>query len=369
MSTTVVRRTWLTFAIGLLLVVTACGQEAPLIRRGVLGHAAVTHVGGMEPQNEVDTDTDIDEPGALRSPHLDLQLTGHTVTDEVTAKQATAFGYAGGPVEITEGNEFVLAFMAQDGTSSDGVEASVRVEDETIELDRAPAPGEGVAAVAPEGADVWLDVTDEGETQSLNLRDGTRGDSIDGYYNAKSSASDLDDYEEKGQATAQAGEEFRPETRSVTLSMTVQEAQRSPWIEDRGWADDGNVWVGVEVGDIMTDSVWGFDTDEDSHEPIINWKLDIDELFALMHGDGKAAEPYGDATLTADDSRNPIDAESGDMEFDPSNATLVFQVPDDTVDAQLRITPEGTLEAKWADATGSSYWNDPPAEGDIDIGF
>src|SRR5699024_4298229 len=135
---------------------------------------AVTHVGDVRPQTKVDPGNDA--AGALRSPHVDLNLLGYTITDEVDQAHATAYGYTGGPVEITEGNEFFLAIMAPDGVANEDAEARLRVGEKTMKLDRVPGPGEGVAAVTPKDTDVWLEVTDEGKTQSLNLRDGSRED-------------------------------------------------------------------------------------------------------------------------------------------------------------------------------------------------
>lgn len=367
MSSSYLRHALVPIAVAALFT-AACSTSATVEHYGKVGYAAVAKTGDAEPQKKIDPASD--NTGALVGPHFAIQLAGYDVTDTVSAGDAKRYGYDKGPIAATKGNEFLLASMAKGSKVTDGAKAAVKVGSKTIKLKHVPKGNESVAVVVPKGKDATLVITDEDKSQSLNLRDGSRGsDAIAGFYNAGVKSEDPANYSEKGKANGDAGGSFLPETRTVNLKMAVDAATRSPWDEKLGWADKGKVWMIVPVSDMVTNSVWGFDTDKDSHEPILEWSLNEKELFSLTPSHGKAVKPDGKTKFTADDSRNPIDSKSGEMEFDPDSANIAFQVADDTKSATLEVKPSGTLKAKWADVRGSASWKSKPRSAKMTIEF
>lgn len=369
MSTSLIRRMTVPVLAGGLLVAVGCSQQnGDLMRYGPVDHAAVTQAKGVSPETTIDTTGD-DRPGLLMGPHFKVQLGGFTVADSVPADQAALYGFSGGPVRAENGTEFFLAIVAADTTGGDkGVRAALDVDGTERPLDHVPTAGEAVAAVVPTGAKVALSVFDEDRGQSVNLRDGSRIKEIDGYYNGALRSEDPKDYSESGKATGDAGANYLPVSRTLHIKMNVGVATRDPWDDELGWADEGKVWVTVPISDMVTDSVWGFDTGKNSHEPIMTWKLKERDTFSLTPKDGKAVDPKGKQTFTADDTRELMD-DKGYMTFDPNGTDLVFQVTAKATSMTLRITPKGSMKAKWADVSGKCTWDSKPDTGKISLKF
>lgn len=352
-----------------LAVLAACGQATGQLQRyGALGHVAVGEAAATEAQTGFATD-DTDRTGWLIGPNFSLVVNGFTVTETVEATQASVFGYDGAaPVYASVGTEFFAAYI-DSATVVDvpDLAASLIVDDVETPLERLPVDGQTIAAVVPVDAEVTLAVTDEGRTQRLNLRDGDRTADVAGFYIGGPESADPDDYDERGTVTAEAGSAYLPAQREVGITMAVGAAHRSPWSTEHGWAAEGNVWISVPVSRMATDAVWGFDTSDGSHEPKLYWRLSETELFSLAPVDGDPVAAVGEETFVVDESADYTG--STETEFTPGEIRLWFEVPEDTVTANLRITPSGQLTAEWADATGSGSWDVEPGSGEITLTF
>lgn len=367
MSTSLIRRIVVPASAGALFVLAACSpQVGELQRYGPDDYVAITQPGNVKPATAIEGDDKA--TGQLIGPHYSLQLAGYTVSEEVPADQVERYGFDRGPVTANKGTEFFLGVMASQTKADPKANAVLDVNGKQTPLDHVPDAGEAIAAVIPTDAPVKLSVTDEDRTQTLDLRDGTRSDEIAGFYTGKTTSKDLADYSEKGKATGDAGGNFVPVSRNIKLTMSVGAATRSPWDADKGWADDGKVWIKVPVSELTTDSVWGFDTSSNSHEPIMNWTLKERDMFSLTPKGGKAVDPQGKTTFKADDSRNPS-TQAGDIQFDPASTDLVFQVPDKTTTATLKISPGGSMKAKWSDVSGKCTWDSKPDTKKLNIEF
>ncbi|WP_147142289.1 hypothetical protein [Stackebrandtia albiflava] len=355
-------------ALGLALTTTACGNVAAAFNRyGPPGYVTVAQAGELAPANTFDAGAD-GRPGQLIGPHYHLELSGYSVMSEVPAEHAAAFGFDGGPIRAKEGTEFFVAVAGPATVPASGpVTAVLRVGDEQRPLERLPAAGETIAAVIPQGADVRLSVMDEKRGQTLDLRTGDRPEAVAGFYNAAFESADPADYEGEGVAVGDAGSGYLPENRDLTISMNVDVAQRSPWLEEPGWAPEGEVWIGVPISGMTTNAVWGFDTGPDSHEPMMLWELKQSDLFSLTPEGGDAVDAEGDLTFVADED-SPYYG-TPDSPFDPDSTTLYFAVPEDTVAAELKISPGGKLSAEWADVDGRGSWDKKPKSGKIDLEF
>jgi hypothetical protein len=89
-------------------------------------------------------------------------------------------------------------------------------------------------AVVPVGAQVRLDMTDEGRTQSLDLRTGRRTNAAAAFYPLRA-------------ATASPSEVWRGRDRTSTTVNAGITAQLTPWTEDKGWAPVGRAWLTGKV--------------------------------------------------------------------------------------------------------------------------
>ncbi|CAM3404026.1 hypothetical protein STSO111631_17875 [Stackebrandtia soli] len=353
--------------LAVVLGLSACAAPtAGLHRYGPAGYVQLAVADGFTPASPIDT-TASDSPGRLTGPHYSLQATGYSVSRSVSAVDAARYGFGGGPVHATKGTEFFLAVFGE-GHAEPGATAELLVDGEATTLDRVPTHGETVAAVIPTDAPVLLRVTDADRSQTLDLRDGSRTEQIDAYYNAALRSQDPDDYKAKGKATGRPGGAYEPAQRSVSVSMAIGAAERAPWIDAKGWADDGKVWVSVPISDITTDAVYGFDTSEDSHEPMLYWKFAQDDVFSLNPDKGKKTTAAGNPTFTADVDSTVVPG-STDVRFDPVSVDLIFEVSEDATAATFTVAPTGKLTAVWKNVNGVGVWEDAPNTYTVDLEF
>ncbi|MGH8792570.1 MAG: hypothetical protein ACRDXX_07995 [Stackebrandtia sp.] len=365
MSVSVVRGVAVPAALALLLAATACTDDDSDAAQAVAedDHVAVGVADGVAP--ETPTPDEGERPGWLVGPSYSIGVVGYTVSETAPDDVAGAYGFESGPVDAPEGHEFFMAVIDEESRVADQPSAVLSVDGEDTELEQLPESGQTLAAVIPTGASVELTVTDKERTQTLDLREGARTTEIASFYNAEGESSDPKDYSSKASATGDAGSDYVPETRELSIEMTVDPALRSPWHAEHGWADEGEVWITVPVKDIRTDSVWGFE--KGSTEPIMTWKLEQKDLFTLELGDDESVEAEGKQKFVANDEQSPVDGDKSS--FDPSAAELVFAVPEDTAEATLHIKPRGTLKAEWENVEGDVSWDDEPKTGKIELEF
>lgn len=370
MSVPAVRHAVLPVALGALLAVAACSDDAPEVQESVVAetdHLVVGDGEGVTPDTPTPDAADTPRPGWLVGPSFSLGVVGHTVADSVPADQAAAFGFEEGPVEAPEGHEFLLAVTDPDSEVDEELDAVLNVDGSEARLESLPHAGQTLAAVVPQEATAVLAVTDHERTQSLDLRSGERPSEIVGFYNAAATSDEPRNYSGSGEATGDPGDGYKSESRAFSIDMTLDSASRSPWHADRGWADEGQVWITVPVSNMRTDSVWGFDDGDDSNEPIITWEMDEQDVFSLEAGGDDAVASKGDTTFVADDDENPVDGAKSP--FDPASVDLLFEVSETADQAILEVAPGGDLNAVWVNADGPAEWDEEPEADRIGLEF
>lgn len=102
---------------------------------------------------------------------------------------------------------------------------------------------------APEGADAFLTVTEEGKTQKVDLASGERDATTEaaGYYRQDPSGAGTSI--ELGEVEAEASSGLRGEVRrSATFApqLTISGVEFTAWTPEQGWAEDGSAWLTID---------------------------------------------------------------------------------------------------------------------------
>jgi hypothetical protein len=172
----------------------------------------------------------------LRGPHVAVALAESAAVSWVTDKAAAQFRMAGGHgVRPGAGRELLVARFAKASlpVPYDGGNpvAEVVVGAEHRSLAGAVNPGTVIAVSVPVGAAASLSVTDEGRTQSVDLRTGAVSGRIDGY------AEDLYDG-----ISGMGGWINAPGIGKTPISLSL-ELKLAPFVPGRGWAAAGRAWL------------------------------------------------------------------------------------------------------------------------------
>jgi hypothetical protein len=264
--------------------------------------------GGVQPGWTVGLHTSVQE-GTLIGPHFHLRVQGIAVTEELSELGAVALRLYKAR-HAAEGQEFVVVTFGEveDGTPwrRDLNEMSQKMVSLTVEaggrtrsvttyprvMGNETAGPATLALSVPKGAPVTLRVTDDGRTQSLNLRTGQRGsDAVAAYYKPLPKLKvAAEDYE----ATAQVSvlNSTRPVRLGVRFAQT--EAYVGPWVRHGGWARPGRWWVVLRWAEVYT----GFATAEQQSREYKKSRLPLSgevhyaESFTL-HSGGKTYRPTG----------------------------------------------------------------------------
>lgn len=172
----------------------------------------------------------------LRGPHFALALAESAGVSWVTDKAAVQFGTASNRgVRPGAGRELLVARFATaplpvpyDGGNP---VAEVVVGDEHRSLKGAVNAGSVIAVSVPVGGAASLSVTDEGRTQSVDLRTGAVSGRIDGY------AEELYDG-----VSGMGGWINAPGIGKTPVSLSL-ELKLAPFVPGRGWAAAGRAWL------------------------------------------------------------------------------------------------------------------------------
>jgi hypothetical protein len=200
---------------------------------------------------------------------------------------------------------------------------------------------EGALVVSvPVGERAALRVTDEGRTQTLDLRTGEREkDAVPGYYPIRrgefsETPGDGDHFmvrvSGRGASGIPAGKRF------VGLHLGELEATLQPWVEGRGWAPSGKLWLVADFG--LTASP----------VPGVNETI----LWNLKPAGFRLSGPNG-ATIAADGEPVLTDALSSGA------GRLTAAVPESLKSTTLTFTPVGTAKSDLGNVAWSPYQPNP----------
>jgi hypothetical protein len=172
----------------------------------------------------------------LRGPHFAFALAESAGVSWVTDKAAAQFGMAGNRgVRPGDGRELLVARFAAaplpvpyDGGNP---VAEVVVGAERRGLKGAVHAGTVIAVSVPVGAAASLSVTDEGRTQSVDLRTGAVSGRIDGY---------AEDFRDR--VSGMGGWIDAPGIGKTPVSLSL-ELKLTPFVPGRGWAAAGRSWL------------------------------------------------------------------------------------------------------------------------------
>jgi hypothetical protein len=170
-----------------------------------------------------------------------------------------------------------------------------------------PSGRRTLLVVAPVGAPIQLVVTDQGRTQSLDLRTGKRGDAVAGFYTAYA-ADDLELRSER---------RMDPDAGTLFASGDLFLA---PWTPANGWAPSGKAWLVFDTGMFQ----------------ILGWvkdsTLDVKRSFSVVAGGRTYPAQADNPTLYAAAS-----AASG-------RTLIAFAVPAGLRSGTLRLTPHAKCD-------------------------
>ena len=281
--------------------------------------------------------------GAFSGPHFNWQFGLVQVTG--TTPEAA---YYGNLARAANGDEFI-AIYAESGTiaqfrpeSDDHVTAVVVVNGTARAVPKdALAHFDGLLVSVPKGASATLRVTDEGRTQTYDLRAGTRGpDAISGYYRPQ----DVNIPSGDAGYTGVGDCPDVPYGMGITLPCSVRvefiftdfSVSLQPWLPVFGWAKNGRTWLLINSMSYVPDA----------------------SLITIAPGGGSfTLEASKSFTVRLPDGISiPVVPGTGDFSAAPHTAALAFSVPAGFTKGTLLIHPDGQLIV-----TGQpDHWTTPP---------
>ncbi|MQM24778.1 hypothetical protein [Glycomyces albidus] len=300
----------------LAVLVLAAGCSSMPFAERTEAYELLTGAGGDSPWCAMGDDAWFLDQGAdLKGPHFALSIQcryqGTEIPESLQQNGSDALAdlpAAAGGVELLVAQ--VAASPIYEPEFGEGEVASwIQVGDERLDLETLPADGEFVAVAAPEDEDAVLWVEDEGRAQGLDLRSGERVDPVAGYYNGLAvEAARLEGFYYEDFEVSDGRDSW-----FLTCPAPWANATRNAWLEDRGWAGEGQVFLTVSFN-------WchRYDT--------LVWVLDPETAVTV---DG-ASPAYWNGEETV----------SGSMDVD-----AVFTVPEDADDIAITFTPFGHVES------------------------
>lgn len=245
-----------------LLVLAGCGGDSAAPARSTAAvqldaPADLVAVGQMrDPAGLPELGLEVDPLPAdavLIGSHYAIALAAVAVADELSYEQLRGINLhhrfpeaEAGPLRAGPGREFMVVPLTAPESAGNvlgGDSAEVIVDGESRPLDRVPHELEVLVVNVPAGGDAVLAITDAGETKTISLRTGGRenaqaGTDEDHPADAlQGAAAQL----EEGVAIAGVSPAGQADGLRVNVSL-------SPYghLDDRGWADEGNMWLEIE---------------------------------------------------------------------------------------------------------------------------
>ncbi|MFL6075835.1 MAG: hypothetical protein ACJ73S_20790 [Mycobacteriales bacterium] len=201
--------------------------------------------------------------------------------------------------------------------------------------------GEGLVVSVPKGHHATLALTDDGRTQSLDVRTGTRGpDAVAPYYRNRGVTLASTVYAEDGHTNYHG-------TRDDTVVRVDFDTAGSvePWVPGLGWASAGRGWLVLSTS---KSTILSLPDDASKLDPLAwgaRFTLDTGRTYTVSYqGGSSAARTYHQDGLVALEN------------------ALLFDVPDTFTAGTLTIHPAGDLRLYDGGAAKSPPlpWSQPP---------
>lgn len=268
----------------------------------------------------------------LSGPHFTVVFSSLEISDT-----------AGIDYRAADGHEFLELAHGSPVTYDppDSVTAKIVVDSRAHAVDLTEMTARGLVVSVQKGHTATLRVTDEGRTQSIDLRTTRRGhDAIPGYYPQVTLTWQNGEYSEIGK-TSSGG--CRRQT-NLIVSFDAKESAVLPWEPELGWAKPGRAWLPVSYTQTMTPiTLPDYDSISDLSPTCateLNFTWDIVGSVGLQTAAGEL-KPISNA-----------------------GSTLVFDVPISLKATTLAVHPVGTYE----NGDGHGYpvtWSEAPPTGQI----
>lgn len=320
------RRTVAVVGVLVVLGTAACAHRATFTERPADYVAIMPYP--SDTMHKVDPDR-----AQLRGPQYTVRFVGTEVTDLAFDLSKPAPGY-----------EFLVVYA--DSAQSTGPYSGATFDTPPlaeVRVDGKPHwSGDprvtGWLISVPKGHDAVLAVTDEGRTQTMNLRAMTRGpDAVAGYYKASTVKGAGFDYRE----TASLAYQQARLTASANLDFTGATGSLEPYVPGLGWAKDGRIWL--QFSHLTADASISVDNDNAldrltlARALYITFSVDRNAAFTLAYPGGTAA---------------PVPVKQ-DF-FSGADAVLAFDVPDSFTAGTLTVHPPEQVDTH--NAPGAVSW-------------
>ena len=286
----------------------------------------------------------------LIGPHSVLLLGGEATVTSVDGTQACALAQPRA-VRAAAGHQLLLVMMnnnpkatvpqpglpeCQDSSSSPPAACqnyagpSIVIGGQSTPLSSVPGAGDVLAASVPDGAPVALQMNDGGRPQDINLRTGLRTSEVSSLYYPVPQQSLNPNLSWSWNVLYipalkwWAGDGSGPTESDVDLTVGSGTAVLEPYMDSPGWAPSGQAWLVMSVQLSLDANVF-------------NLSLNVPSSFTLVLPGGAAVPASGTASTSS-----------------PGTASLLFQVPDTTQTATLKIQP--TVQ-QWTECSGCGTVN------------
>lgn len=311
------------------LAVGACG-EAPT---GSLNTRAGYTIAATDIQVSVCPEDDetrlADEEGTLIGAHFALRVECVVAFTEPPDgfQLEYLFGEDAALFPPSEGHEFTMVqFAPQPGyeglleaDSQTDLNAELAIGDASWTFDgEVPQPGAAYLAVAEKDAPISLEVTDSERTQSIDLRERTRDELIQGLYHGSRDKVVTDYVEHSVDGHLESGDyEYSFEGWSYSTNFVVN---RTFYVPGEGWV------AGLDRAMLSVSFVW-----LQSGSGLV-WEIDPEEALQVSGADGALEATAVDYT-----------AEDWDEDGELRTYRMDYDVPADALEFTLEFAPEGPV--------------------------
>lgn len=263
----------------------------------------------------------VGQEAVISGPHFAVGIQCRFLGEELPHEVAEQAPGIADLTRASEGSEFVISQFSLENTPTDPdglTRAWVEVGDREFELGAVPKSGDWVALTAPVDESAVLWVEDDGRAQGLDLRSGSRVDPVASLYDGLESRADGP----LGELSYEVDIEGGSSSYQLSCDSSHGLASRDSWLEDLGWAPDGQVFLTIDFG-------WCSDFGDFG----IDWALDPEQAFAIEGADPVAPAAWEESAV-----------EDGFL------IRTVFTAPADDAEIDIAFTPFGEITSESGEA-------------------